>query len=101
MQPYPPYPRERIVDDLKARLRELAAHHRQCAPAIADEYYMLGDEAADRIERLEAENARLSTAVCSGILGDLLTADEGEALVAFVKDLRARSSHHPRDPDNG
>jgi hypothetical protein len=40
--------------------------------------------------RLNAENERLSTAVCSGILGDLLTPDESEALVQFVKMLRGQ-----------
>jgi hypothetical protein len=41
-----------------------------------------------RIEEVEAENARLSKTVCSGVLGD----DESEALAAFIKDLRASDS---------
>jgi hypothetical protein len=43
-------------------------------------------------ERLRAENERLSRAVCSGILGDLLTPDENEALLAFVNELRFGSA---------
>jgi hypothetical protein len=39
-------------------------------------------------DALAAENDRLSKAVCSGILGELLTDDENEALVGFVKNLR-------------
>jgi hypothetical protein len=43
----------------------------------------------EELVRLRAENERLSKAVCSGILGDLLTPDENEALVGFIKELRA------------
>jgi hypothetical protein len=45
-----------------------------------------------RIEEVEAENARLSKAVCSGVLGELLSDDESVALAAFIKDLRASDS---------
>lgn len=43
-----------------------------------------------RINDLEAENARLSQAVCSGILGELLAPDEEAAFVDFIKMLRAQ-----------
>lgn len=45
-----------------------------------------------RIDDLEAENNRLSKAVCSGVLGDLLTPDEADALTDFVKMLRAQAA---------
>ncbi len=45
-----------------------------------------------RIDELETENQRLIKAVCSGILGELLTPDETEALVSFVKMLRSEAS---------
>ncbi len=46
------------------------------------------DAMAARIAELEAENANLSKAVCSGILKDLLEPDETDALVDFIKFLR-------------
>jgi hypothetical protein len=71
-----------LADDL----RYIAAHAND--PRNEERLY----EAADEIDRLVAENERLSKAVCSGILGDLLAPDENEALVAFVKELRAAKS---------
>lgn len=47
---------------------------------------------AESIREMVSENERVSGAVCSGILRDLLTPDESEALVAFVKALRAEQS---------
>jgi len=47
-----------------------------------------GPEAADEIERLRAENERLSREVLSGMLPKLLDEDETEELVKLVKHLR-------------
>jgi diadenosine tetraphosphatase ApaH/serine/threonine PP2A family protein phosphatase len=47
-------------------------------------------ELVEEVARLRAENDRLSRAVCSGILGDLLAPDENEALLAFIRDVRAK-----------
>src|SRR5690242_2810476 len=53
-----------MTENLVSRLRELAAHNRQHFPLTAEEgYYALGDEAADRIQSLEAENARLEAEI--------------------------------------
>jgi hypothetical protein len=46
-------------------------------------------EAADRIKALEAENDRLSKAVGSGILGQLLNDEETDEFVKFIKFLRS------------
>ena len=46
-------------------------------------------------DRLRKENARLSRAVCSGVLNDLLTPDENTALLAFVKTLRNAAAGAP------
>jgi hypothetical protein len=48
------------------------------------------DEAAARIAALEAENERLGKAVCSGVLGTLLEADETAALHEFIQELRGQ-----------
>jgi hypothetical protein len=42
-------------------------------------------------DALAAENDRLSKAVCSGVLGELLSDDETEALAGFVKMLRSEA----------
>jgi hypothetical protein len=48
------------------------------------------DAAKDQeIARLTAENERLSRHVVSGVLGNLLTADESATMVDFIKFLRA------------
>ena len=45
----------------------------------------------ERIAELEAENDRLSKAVGSGMLGELLSDEESDEFVKFIKFLRGQS----------
>lgn len=46
------------------------------------------EQQTDLVATLQAENKRLSEAVCSGVLRDLLKPDEAAALADFIKSLR-------------
>lgn len=48
-----------------------------------------------RIVELEAENDRLSKAVGSGMLGELLNDEETDEFVKFIKFLRGHSGDSP------
>lgn len=80
-----------VEKDLRA-CALLVDHHynslRPVAPAVEAALRSDGVEVA----RLRAENDRLSKAVCSGVLGELLSDDEATALADFVKGLRSQAA---------
>jgi hypothetical protein len=75
-------------------------HSLEAAQAVATIAERRMEEMRVEIERLKRENDRLSKAVTSGILGDLLTTDENDALVEFVKTLRAGAASPNMDRED-
>lgn len=87
-----PSTRDRWLEELLNYLDERQGVVGDCVDNMRGNNYMRWHSALKfamhDLECLGAENARLSKAVCSDILGALLTPDENEALVGFVKSLR-------------
>lgn len=52
------------------------------------------DALRKEVERLTIENERLTKAVGSGILGELLNDEETDEFVKFIKFLRGQSAAH-------
>jgi hypothetical protein len=127
-----PVPDKQLTDVVERVARDVIVHNRQMVGDEADYAYadaiLVSDDAGDAgeayaarelvkvvlaslntapagddVRLLREENARLSKAVCSGVLNDLLTEDETEALVEFVKELRARAAIKatPEEKGNG
>jgi hypothetical protein len=79
--------REEIIEEMARAINRVS-----CLAPVRDVAEAAYSVLEGRMKALEDENARLSKAVCSGILGDLLTPDENVALLDFVKSLRARAT---------